>query len=208
MTMSVAQWEPLTPRTTVDVSEETLHRILDAAGRLFARFGLRRTTVVHVADEAGMSKATIYRYVSSKADLVNLYATREWRLFVEDFLRRRWRSDLDADEVARVVAEMVVTARAHPVMAKLLEDERDVVGNILVSHETQAGMAAVVDVMSPLFEAAGYPEPARVVEWLLRMFVSLIVIPPATHADDADMLVPLFQLPLTLRPAESRSWQR
>lgn len=43
--------------------------ILDAAGRVIARRGLDRTTMEQVAEEAGISKATIYLYFKNKEAL-------------------------------------------------------------------------------------------------------------------------------------------
>ena len=45
-------------------------RILDMAATHIHRFGLRRTTVVAIADEAGMSHANVYRYFPSKQALL------------------------------------------------------------------------------------------------------------------------------------------
>lgn len=41
-------------------------RILEAAGRLFSRYGLKKTTVDEIAQEAGVGKGTIYLYFESK----------------------------------------------------------------------------------------------------------------------------------------------
>jgi AcrR family transcriptional regulator len=47
---------------------EVREAILDAAGRLFERFGYKKTTVDEIAHEAGIGKATIYVYFPSKAE--------------------------------------------------------------------------------------------------------------------------------------------
>ncbi len=44
-------------------------QILDAALRVFARYGYRRARVEDVADELGMTKGNLYLYVSGKKDL-------------------------------------------------------------------------------------------------------------------------------------------
>lgn len=46
-------------------------RILTVAGEHLRRFGLKRFTVVAVADEAGMTHANVYRYFPSRAALVD-----------------------------------------------------------------------------------------------------------------------------------------
>lgn len=52
-------------------------RILDIAAAHIRRFGLRRTTVVAIADEAGMSHANVYRYFPSKQALLEA-VTDHW----------------------------------------------------------------------------------------------------------------------------------
>ncbi|HOW24996.1 MAG TPA: TetR/AcrR family transcriptional regulator [Bacteroidales bacterium] len=50
--------------------EDRLKSILDSAIGLFNRYGIRSVTVDDICRELGMSKKTIYLYVSSKEDLV------------------------------------------------------------------------------------------------------------------------------------------
>ncbi|HOS96242.1 MAG TPA: TetR/AcrR family transcriptional regulator [Deltaproteobacteria bacterium] len=62
--------------------EQKRKDILNAALKLFARFGYQKTTVDDVAAAMGMSKGNIYFYVSSKRDLYEKTvssALQEWR---------------------------------------------------------------------------------------------------------------------------------
>jgi len=47
----------------------TLDKALAAAQRCFVRFGLEKTTMDDIAAEAGLSRATIYRYFNSKMEI-------------------------------------------------------------------------------------------------------------------------------------------
>jgi len=49
--------------------EEKLSAIYEAALRVFARYGFRRTRVEDIADELGMTKGNLYLYVENKKDL-------------------------------------------------------------------------------------------------------------------------------------------
>lgn len=49
--------------------EEKLSAIYEAALRVFARYGFRRTRVEDIADELGMTKGNLYLYVENKRDL-------------------------------------------------------------------------------------------------------------------------------------------
>jgi len=58
--------------------------ILDAAGRLFERFGYKKTTVEDIAHEAGIGKATIYVHFPSKAETALSWIDRSNLRLLED----------------------------------------------------------------------------------------------------------------------------
>jgi AcrR family transcriptional regulator len=49
---------------------EARERLLDAAERCFLRWGPAKTTLEDIAEEAGVSRATVYRYLNSRIDLI------------------------------------------------------------------------------------------------------------------------------------------
>ncbi|MFY9396794.1 MAG: TetR/AcrR family transcriptional regulator [Desulfomonilia bacterium] len=62
--------------------EEKLIRIYEAALRVFARYGYRRTRVEDIADELGMTKGNLYLYVKNKRDLYEKavsYGLLQWQ---------------------------------------------------------------------------------------------------------------------------------
>jgi TetR/AcrR family acrAB operon transcriptional repressor len=62
-------------RRTKEDSERTRRRIIAAARRVFARQGVRRTTLEEVARAAGVTRGAIYWHFAGKTDL--FYAMRE-----------------------------------------------------------------------------------------------------------------------------------
>lgn len=66
--------------------EETRRRLLDSANALFYEGGIRATGVEALAEEAGVTKMTLYSHFSSKDDLVVAYLERR---------DRRWRESLE-----------------------------------------------------------------------------------------------------------------
>ncbi|MGB4163922.1 MAG: helix-turn-helix domain-containing protein, partial [Bacillota bacterium] len=54
-----------------DEAPDARNRILDAATQLFALRGFDATRVTEIADAAGVTKALIYYYFSSKADILD-----------------------------------------------------------------------------------------------------------------------------------------
>ena len=61
-------------------------RILETAAMFLRRFGPKRTTVVDIAEAAGMSHANVYRYFPSKAALVD-EVTSAWLRPIEAEVR-------------------------------------------------------------------------------------------------------------------------
>ena len=51
------------------IPEEKLAKILDAAQKRFARYGLQKTTMSEVADDLGISKAALYYYFPDKENI-------------------------------------------------------------------------------------------------------------------------------------------
>lgn len=51
--------------------------IIDAAGRVFQKWGLHKSTMEDIADEAGKGKSTLYYYFKSKEEIFNIVAMTE-----------------------------------------------------------------------------------------------------------------------------------
>ena len=49
--------------------EEAREAILDATDRLFERYGFRKTTIEDIAQEAGVSRGTVYLYFKNKEEI-------------------------------------------------------------------------------------------------------------------------------------------
>jgi TetR/AcrR family acrAB operon transcriptional repressor len=64
-----------TVRRTKEQSEQTRRQIIAAARRVFARQGVRRTTLEEVAQAAGVTRGAIYWHFAGKTEL--FYAMRE-----------------------------------------------------------------------------------------------------------------------------------
>jgi len=87
-------------------------RILDIAAAHIRRFGLRRTTVVAIADEAGMSHANVYRYFPSKQALLEA-VTDHWLKPLEGEIRDIGDGPDPADDkLERIVGAIRVAYRS------------------------------------------------------------------------------------------------
>src|SRR4051812_925412 len=86
------------------VPEPTDLRLIELAADHLRRHGLRRTTIVSIAEAAGMSHANVYRYFPSKAALVDS-VVEQWLRGVEKGLRDIVEGpDPAADKLERLAA--------------------------------------------------------------------------------------------------------
>lgn len=173
-------------RESTDVSEETLHRIADAAGDLYARFGVRRVSIADVARAAKVSKATVYRYVSGKRSLLELYAAREsGKMLLEAASRASGGPGTEA--FVSAATQVIIAIREHPVFAKVAADEPEVIAETLVDPTLAGHMVAIVDMLAPVAEAAGIAAPRTSVEAVLRLGLTILLLPP-TDAAGGDLV--------------------
>ena len=86
-----ASWGSDAP-TTIDAARD---RLIDAAEACFTKFGPAKTTLEDIASEAGVSRATVYRYFDGGRDEIILgVVLREAKDFLEALARRAQRESL------------------------------------------------------------------------------------------------------------------
>lgn len=73
----------MSPRTLLP--EERITQILDAALRVFAREGFAKARMETIAEEAGLSKGTLYLYFDSKDALITALLERFFATELQDF---------------------------------------------------------------------------------------------------------------------------
>ena len=97
-------------------SRERLRRVLDAADEVLARDGAGAFTTTRVADAAGVSIGSVYRFFPDKAAIVEALAVRYWSDF-EDLVAGVAEADaaqpLD-DPIGAVVDVLVAGFRGRP----------------------------------------------------------------------------------------------
>ena len=76
---------------------ETLEKILEHSLQLFIRYGIRSVSMDDIARDLGMSKKTLYQYVSNKAELVKMGMERHLQAELEmvDQLFKTGRNAID-----------------------------------------------------------------------------------------------------------------
>ena len=164
------------------VPASSLDPYLDAAAACFVRHGIGRTSVIDIARELGVSRATVYRQVGTVEHAARLLMDRELHR-----LLARLPSALEGatgpHAVIRLIVAVTQFAREHPVLAKILADEPGLIGPLL-TDELPEIVARVSAIATPLLDramAAGLirrGDPARLAELLVRTTISFVLAPP------------------------------
>ena len=141
--------------------EEIRRAILEAAIREFARNGLEGTSTQTLADAAGLSKAQLHYYISSKEDLYEetlLHIIAEWKdIFfagadsgdparvIGSYIARKVRHSLEHPEITRLFAREI--SRGAPVLRKHWGALRENVerASALIDGWVRRGLIAPVD---------------------------------------------------------------
>jgi len=109
------------PLVETDTRTRTPARILDATFRAVLDFGISRLTVEDVAQRAGVSRQTVYRYFPSKDHLMLGLVSREEEKFL-DGVRAAFVEHNDPREaIASSTRFVLAYAHEHPLLDRLLE---------------------------------------------------------------------------------------
>lgn len=177
-------------------------RIVDAAVRCVARWGLTKTTLEDVAREAGCSRATLYRtFPGGKEALFGAVAAVELSRLEAAVATAvdAAGGDLEGALVAAVTA-VAGHVEAHAAFQFLLAHEPGLVLPHLAFHRLDALLARVRAFGGPLLERhLGADDAAATAEWVARIVISYTCSPAAgvqlTDAAAVRRLVRAFVLP-------------
>ena len=178
---------------------EVRQRILEATYACVARWGVSKTTVEDAAREAGLSRATIYRYFPGGRDEL-IDAVVSWQFL--EFFRRLYEEVNGAASLEEVLERGLVFARrqvlAHEVLQKVLETEPDVLLPKL-TVESNRTVGLISGFLVPYLQEHGLPEGVAVHEaadFLARMILSYISAPGRWNMSDPDEVRKLVRVEL------------
>jgi AcrR family transcriptional regulator len=134
--------------TTVDTRAITHQRILDAAFGAVRDFGISRTTVEDVAQRAGLSRQTVYRYFPSKDHLVIALVLREEEKFIEGTRSAFSSEESFEDAFGRAITFCLDYAREHPLLDRLLATDQET----FLPYLTTRGQPVIVRAREALME--------------------------------------------------------
>ena len=160
---------------TVGPRAETQSLIIESAYDCLARFGPSRTSIEDVAQAAGVSRATMYRYFPGGRDeLLAAVVTWEYRRF---FIRL-YEAVMDAGSLEEVMERgLMVAHRAiedHEVLQMVLRTEPEAIESILMTESTPTRVQ-VEEFLVPYLEHHELAEgvtPEDAAAFLSRMLLS------------------------------------
>ena len=158
----------------------TRQRILEATYACVARWGLSKTTVEDAARQAGLSRATLYRYFPGGRDEL-LSAVVSWQHL--DFFLSLYAEVADASSLEEVLERGLPFARRalleHQVLQMVLQTEPEVLLPQL-TVEGNRTVARISDFLVPFLLSHGLAEGVEVHEaadFVARMILSYISSP-------------------------------
>lgn len=112
------------------MSDDRQQQILEAAARIIIRQGYNKTTMSDIADEAGVSRGTVYLYFKGKEEIFDALIHRE----VLQYLNA-WLGHIEADPRGGTIGGMyravLYAINSRPLMAAIMRRDRHVIGSYL-----------------------------------------------------------------------------
>jgi len=173
-------------------SARTLEAILLAALACYERFGFEQTTLEQVAEQADLSRATVYRHAKNRRELLN-------KVFIRDAQQALSELTLSLDQhttLAEVAIEsaLFLYGRRHRSAMQMLMDKQlgEVTDSLGMPVEFLRLFAEKV--LSQPFQRAAQnneiPDGLTLVmltDWLGRMMRSLLIEPPEFINNEAEL---------------------
>ncbi|MGH9016134.1 MAG: TetR/AcrR family transcriptional regulator [Acidimicrobiales bacterium] len=166
-------------------------RIVEATFACVARWGLSKTTLEDAAREAGLSRATVYRYFPGGRDeLVDAVVSWQFLLFFE----RLYDEVHGAGSLEEVLERGLIFARRqvleHEVLQKILDTEPEVLLPKL-TVESNRTVGLISGFLVPYLQEHGLPdgvEVHRAADFLARMILSYISAPGGWDMTDPEQV--------------------
>lgn len=182
-------------------------RLIDAALRCVARWGVAKTTLDDVARDAGVSRATVYRAFPGgrEALLESVVAHEVQRFFAGLVVELEAAASLE-DAIVTGITFAGRTIRDHDALRYLLVHEPELVLPALAFSRMDALLRLASTAVAPSLArfVPDTDEALHVAEWVTRIAISY-TISPAAGVDTADevsvrRLVRTFVLPGLAQP--------
>ncbi|MBB3600572.1 AcrR family transcriptional regulator [Mycolicibacterium sp. BK556] len=159
-----------------------LSRVVAAARRCFARFGVDRTTMHDIAKEAGIGRTGVYRLGLTRPEITEAAIVGRLQELGEGIRPIAARDASFAELLVETSIATVDAARSDPELHHLLDTTTTVSLHRLITGHDSAMQAIVADVLGPMLRRGreqGELRPdvsdERVVEWLRGVYLMLML---------------------------------
>ncbi|MGW0161872.1 TetR/AcrR family transcriptional regulator [Mycobacterium sp. NPDC003323] len=182
--------------------EDPRAHIVEAASRCLVNFGLDRTSLSAIAREAGVSRQTIYKYFSSREEIVGDAIELAAAEASARIIRRARKQSTAAGFVVELCMSAVEEFRRNPAISPMLSalDNPDVRNRVLTPEVIARARIYLEPIIDYLPERG--PHLDEMTETYLRFELSLLTIDSATSRSAQSMrdylhrvLVPALGLP-------------
>jgi AcrR family transcriptional regulator len=109
---------------------ERQSQILDAAAAVIIRLGYDKASIGDIAEEAGVSRRTVYLYFKSKEELFEALLYREYMNYSHAWLERI-EADPRGGTIGGCYRALFHTVNSRPLVAALMRRDQRVLGNYL-----------------------------------------------------------------------------
>ncbi|MDI2128617.1 TetR/AcrR family transcriptional regulator [Yinghuangia seranimata] len=174
---------------------ETRDRIVAAATDCIRRWGIRRVSMNDVAQQAGVSRRTVYLHFADREALVLEVLTRISELTVaavEPLVRSR---PTLAEQVAEAAVHVHALGPAELQLGLGYRPGESEDATLLLAHSDRAMSAwqgfwrPLVDEARDRGEVRAGLDADRAAEWIMRVIISLVTVPARTFdPDDPDQV--------------------
>jgi len=155
-------------------------RILDGALSALSRRGAKQLSMTDVCDAAGVSRPTLYRYFSTKEQLLAALAEHITSNFC-DGIKKAAEQESECDEKLRAVLRFMVSYTYRVKAERILEIEPSFILKSLQTHFA-GHLSAVAEALEPVFGAF----EARLGTPLNRLLISELLL----RAQESTSLIP------------------
>jgi AcrR family transcriptional regulator len=108
--------------------DETIRiAILQAAERVFQKWGLNKTTMEDIASEAGKGKSTIYYYYKSKDDIFEAVVTRELNYLLSKAKEATIEATSAKEKIKKYIVALMIEIKNYTIIYSIAR--REIKGN-------------------------------------------------------------------------------
>jgi AcrR family transcriptional regulator len=188
------------PWARKDRPDLAIERILSAAEKAFVEVGVSAASMDAIADAAGCSRGTLYRYFPTRHDLHVAYVERT-ALAIERQVRASVASLDPREQLVAYILGAVRAVRGNPATAAwFVPGDAGVAARMSRSEEVVARLTAAFAREVPASAPPNNQDRLRR-RWVVRVIVSLLSDPASSPAEER-ALVERFVLPGLLAASE------